>query len=128
MGKTITLHCEETPGLKLGPGVVQTVRTVQLPGDTEPLVAGDVIVFSNGFATFDADEFPDWERWVRSAGTPAIRVIDEAAGEATGAETETPVECPICQRTFKTEFGLKGHLRSHASVVGKQSNAKTKAK
>jgi len=103
MSKQVTLFCEETPGLKLGPGNTSTI--LDLP-------AGNVIVFVDGFATFDPAEFPDWERWSKASGTPHIRVVDESSGEATTADEGVP--CPICGKTFKSDFGLNGHLRSHA--------------
>lgn len=108
----ITLYCEETPGLKLGPGITATVRTTAEDGDPAPLVPGDVIVFRDGFASFDEAEFPLWQRWVNAPGTPFIRVVDEGAGEAV--EAAGSVECPVCGRLLKSEFGLKSHLKTHA--------------
>ncbi len=99
----VTLYCEETPGLKLGPGTTSSFA------DDRP--AGDVIVFRDGFATFEAKDYPDWERWVRAPGTPTIRVVDVAAGEAVSADTA--VECPVCGKQFATERALNGHLLSH---------------
>lgn len=99
----ITLFCEETPGLKLGPGTTSSFADGRPPGD--------VIVFFRGFATFEADDYPDWERWVRAPGTPYIRVVDVEAGEATSADAG--VACPICSKPFATEKSLNGHLLSH---------------
>jgi hypothetical protein len=117
MGKIINLYCAETPGLKLGTGSASTINEVP---------AGDVIVFRDGYAVFDADEFPDWERWVAAPGTPTIRILDEAeATSAVGA-----VECPTCGRSFKSEFGLNSHLRTHAPKAPTTTNpraAKAKA-
>ena len=109
MSKQISLYCEETPGLKLGTGNTSSINEVP---------AGDVIVFRDGFATFDASEFPDWERWIKAPGTPFIRVLDE--GDATVAEGAS--ECPVCGRLLKSEFGLTGHLRSHAPKMASTSN------
>lgn len=113
MGKTIVLYCEETPELKLGPGVTATVRTTQLPGDTEPLVPGDVIRFSDGFATFDEDQYPKWQQWVNAPGSPTIRELEENEGRGEdGQSFPCPKDCG--KGPFKTEFALNGHLRSHA--------------
>lgn len=106
MSKQISLYCEETPGLKLGTGNTSSINDVP---------AGDVIEFRNGFATFDAAEFPDWERWVKAPGTPLIRVLDEEGGDAT--TSIGAVECPVCGRLLKSDFGLTGHLRTHAPKV-----------
>ncbi len=59
MGKLITLICDETPGLKLGPG--------------DP---GQLIVFDRGYAEFDEEEYPKWRKWVEAPGTPHIEVIE----------------------------------------------------
>jgi len=109
MSKEVTLYCQETPSLKLGPGST---------GDTGQSVPGQVIVFAHGFATFDEGEFPDWERWVDAPGTPTIRVVDAASGEAT--EAEGAVTCPVCGKAFKSDFALNSHLRSHAPKKAKQ--------
>ena len=101
---TVTLYCEETPELKLGPGTTSTWEGHQ-KGD-------DVIVFARGFAEFDPEQYPDWEAWVHAAGTPHIRVIDESTGE--GLAGDGPHVCPIDGRPFKSEFALNGHMRSHA--------------
>lgn len=122
MGKTITLYCEETPQLKLGPGVLATVRTTQAAGESEPLKGGrDVIPFSSGFATFDEADFPLWRQWKDAPGTPFIRIVDEDAGEATEITAES-VTCPVCGRELKNAFALNGHLRSHSGVAGKVTN------
>lgn len=99
----ITLYCQETPGLKLGPGVSSAV------GD---LPVGDVIEFRDGFTTFDEETYPDWARWVAAPGSPTIVVVDAASGEATSADGA--VECPVCGKLLKSEFGLKSHLKTHA--------------
>lgn len=92
----ITLYCPETPGLKLGPGTI----------GQEGSVPGSVIVFRDGYATFEADEYPEWARWAFAPGSPTIRVLegDEAAEGAT---------CPECGKTFKSDRALNGHLLSH---------------
>ena len=99
--KEITLYCEETASLKLGPGYT---------GDTGQSVPGAVLVFNRGFVTFDEADFPDWQSWVGAQGTPTIRVVDGASGEATEAGG---VVCPICSKQLKTEFALNSHLRVH---------------
>lgn len=109
--KQIALYCEETPGLKLGTGNTTSINEVP---------AGDVIVFRDGFATFDAADFPDWEKWVKAPGTPHIRVLDEASDDATVAEGA--IECPECGRLLKSEFGLTSHLRTHAPKAASTSN------
>jgi len=104
MGKEITLYCEETPQLKLGPGISVAVRTVQLDGDTPPLEAGQVIEFHDGFATFDEAEYPKWLDWVYAPGTPFIRIVDEGAGEATSAAA--------CSRTSSRSRATCAAIRS----------------
>lgn len=86
----ITLFCRETPGLKLGPD--------------------NQIVFVDGYADVDTEQYPEWTDWAYHSGTPHIRVVDE--GESTSA-TEESVLCPVCNRPFKTERALNGHLLSH---------------
>lgn len=117
----VTLYCEETPGLKLGPGVLTQVRTTWDPnsGDTPPLIPGDVIEFRDGFARFDEAKFPKWRDWIRMPGTPPIRIVEEAAGEATSGDSVGAI-CPVCERKLATDFALKGHLRSHAPSSSNQ--------
>lgn len=105
MSKQITLYCQETPGLKLGPGTTSSFND-------EP--AGNVIVFSDGFATFDPETFPEWERWITATGTPHIRVVDGAKGEATDAGSAIPCPIPGCDGAFSKEIALNSHLRAHA--------------
>jgi hypothetical protein len=98
VARRITLYSDEAAGLKLGPG--NPIDSQSLPGE--------VIVFERGFATIDPDDFPDLERWINAPGTPRIRVLgpDESVDESG-------VSCPRCDRRFKTDFALNGHLRSH---------------
>jgi hypothetical protein len=100
VGTPITLYSEEAEGLKLGPGN---------PVDSQS-IPGELIVFERGFATIDPDDFPDLDRWINATGTPRIRVLgaDETTSAAEGGHV-----CPIDGRSFKTEFALNGHLRSH---------------
>jgi hypothetical protein len=113
MGKQITLFCEETPGLKLGPGTTSSFsHQRENTGDWVDHQAGDVIVFQDGYATFEESHFPEWADWIKTPGTPVIRIVDEGAGEATSAQGA--VDCPVCGRSFKGDFALNGHLRSHA--------------
>lgn len=116
----VTLYCEETPELKLGPGT--TGSWPGAPGHvdttggwvdpTPQREGGDVIVFGRGFAEFKEDDFPEWRTWIKAPGTPFIRVIDESTGE--GLAGDAAHICPIDGRMFKSEFALNGHLRSHA--------------
>jgi len=99
----VTLYCQETPELKLGPGTT---------GAWEGRQPGDVIVFARGFAEFDAKDYPDWRAWVAHPGTPTIREIDDSTGE--GLSGDDPHICPIDGRPFKSEFALTGHMRTHA--------------
>lgn len=92
----VTLYCQETPGLKLGPGTI----------GQEGSVPGSVIVFADGYATFDPTEYPDWARWAFAPGSPYIRVLE-------GDEAPDGVDCPECGKTFKTDRALNGHLMSH---------------
>jgi hypothetical protein len=96
MGKTITLFCRETPGLKLGPG--------------------DEIVFKDGYADVDTAEYPNWSDWAYHSGTPFIRVLD--AGEATSATADSFI-CPTCERPFESERALNAHLLSHRPKTAK---------
>lgn len=90
MGKQITLYCPETPGLKLGPG--------------------SEIIFTDGYAVFDSDDFPDWPVWRLHPGTPPITILDEDA--ATSGDGS--FQCPKCDKPpFATQKGLNGHLLSH---------------
>lgn len=107
----ITLYCEDTPGLKLGPGTTEPQLVTKFAGDPTPPAVGDVIVFRNGFATFDDAAFPSWEMWVHAFGTPYIRVIDADAGETV--PTDDSAACPVCGKAFESTRKLNGHLMSH---------------
>ena len=98
----VQLYCPEPLGLKLGPSTVPSEQ----------------IVFRDGFVTFDAKTFPDWEAWVKHPGTPYIEVLP-ADSQQVAAGTANAFVCPICQREFKTKLALGGHLRSHAPKKGK---------
>ena len=110
MGKEISLYCAETASLKLGPGET---------GDSGRSIAGQVIVFDYGFATFDEAEFPDWQSWVNAPGSPAIRVVDDAKGEATGPGG---VACGVCGKSFASDRALNGHLLSHRPRKAAKAN------
>lgn len=99
MSNPIILYSPEAEGLRLGPGVSTSRESVP----------GEVIVFEQGYARVDGDDYPDLERWIRATGTPPVRVL--GADEAVAGEGAT---CPVCGRVLKTEFGLNSHLRSHA--------------
>ncbi|HEY6014505.1 MAG TPA: C2H2-type zinc finger protein [Candidatus Limnocylindrales bacterium] len=93
----VTAYCHEAHGLKLGPGTGQ----VDIPGQ--------LIVFRDGYATFDTADYPDFERWL--VGAPPIRILDSAEGEVAADDAE--FKCPVCGKGFKTEKQLNGHLMSH---------------
>jgi hypothetical protein len=96
-GPQVTLYCKEPRGLKLGPGTLD----------------GEFIPFKDGFATFDAAQFPEWESWVNHPGTPHIEILP--GNEAQVADTTPDAHvCPECGRAFASAFALTGHLRSHA--------------
>lgn len=107
---TISLYCEETPELKLGPGTTGAWPGLDGRPDRTP---GNVIVFARGFAEFDEQDYPDWKAWVAAPGTPYIRVIDESTGE--GLAGDAPHICLIDGRPFKSELALNGHMRSHTA-------------
>jgi hypothetical protein len=99
----VTLYCEETPNLKLGPGVKA--------GDP------DIIEFRNGYAEVDPSDplFRAKMAWLVAPGTPFIRVLD--SDEAKSAE-EAVVKCPECERdgvvkAFASDRALNGHLIQH---------------
>jgi len=94
----ITAYCAEAHGLKLGPGI----------GNVQ--VAGEVIVFERGYASFDEKDFPEWRLWALK-GAPHIEVLD--AGEVPASETSEFV-CPVDGKAFETQQKLNGHRMSHA--------------
>ena len=96
----ITLYSPEARGLKLGPGVATGSESVP----------DEVIVFADGYATIETAEFPDWERWASSPGTPPVRSLGADEAAATDPDGFT---CPECGRIVKSQFGLNSHLRSH---------------
>jgi hypothetical protein len=98
MGKKLTLICDETPSLKLGPGTG--------PGQTP----GELIVFAYGFADVDRDDYPNLDAWLSAPGTPHIEVI--AAG-SDRVPTGTGFVCPTCGKSFSTQKALNGHRLSH---------------
>jgi hypothetical protein len=90
----VTLLCQETPGLHLGPGV---------PGSK------NVIDFINGYATIDENDplFGEKMSWVNSFGCPAIRLLDE--GEVPAGDPSA-VPCPVCGKTFASDRQVNGHI------------------
>jgi len=96
MSTIVTAYCEDAKGLKLGPG---------LGGEQK---AGSLIVFRDGYATFDLEDFPDFHKWL--VGAPTIEILDED-GEvpAVGAE----FVCPVEGKAFATKKALNGHRMSH---------------
>ena len=93
----ITAYCDEAHGLRLGPGT----GNIQTPGQ--------VIVFQDGYATFDEHDFPDWKRWL--AGAPHIEILDDSAGEIPATTAEHV--CSTCGKGFTTKAKLNGHRMSH---------------
>jgi len=98
MPPIVTAYCDEAKGLKLGPGL----GYAQDPGK--------LIVFRDGYATFDLEEFPEFERW--RIGAPPIDILDESAGEIAATETAEFV-CGVEGRAFATKRALNGHRMSH---------------
>ena len=90
----VTLFCQETPGLHLGPG---------LPG------SANVIDFHDGYAELDPDD-PDFGKkmsWVNSFGCPHVRVLDVDEVPSTDPNA---VKCPVCGTAFGSERKLNGHI------------------
>jgi hypothetical protein len=95
----ITAFCEDAHSLKLGPGLgLQQTK-------------GELIVFSQGYAIFDEEDFPDWRAWA-AAGAPHIEVLEAAEiGRATpGDATFT---CDVCGKSYASKKALNGHRMSH---------------
>lgn len=99
----VTLYCDETPNLKLGPGIK--------PGDP------DIIEFRDGYAEVDPLDpmFKAKMRWVVAPGTPYIRILDD--DEAHSA-ADAVVVCPECEKAgvvkaFPSDKALNGHLIQH---------------
>jgi hypothetical protein len=100
MGKHITLICDETPELKLG------------PGEGRNPTPGSLLVFSVGYVDFDEDDYPDWEAWVAAPGTPHIEVVD-TKDERVSAAATLGFDCPDCEKSFKSKSALNAHRLSH---------------
>lgn len=97
----ITLYCEEARGLRLGPGI----GNIQTPGQ--------VIVFQEGFASFDDRDFPDYQAWF--AGAPHIEILEADSGRVAGSDSaEFVCERHDPPKAFKNQKALNGHLLSHA--------------
>lgn len=99
----VTLYCQETPNLKLGPGIKA--------GDP------DVIEFVDGYAELDPNDplFKVKMSWVYSPGAPFIRLLDT---EEAKSSTEAVVTCPECAKAgvtkaFPSDKALNGHLIQH---------------
>ena len=99
----ITLYCEEARGLRLGPGV----GNIQAPGQ--------VIVFQDGFASFDDKDFPDYQAWFR--GAPHIEILEAAAGQVVTGGSEFVCERHDPPKAFKNQKALNGHLLSHRKAA-----------
>jgi hypothetical protein len=98
MSQIVTAYCDEARGLKLGPGL----GYVQTPGE--------LIVFTNGYATFDTADFPDFAKWL--VGAPPIEILDESAGEVAATDGAEFV-CSTCGKAFATKAKLNGHRMTH---------------
>lgn len=100
----VILYCQETPNLKLGPGVK----------DGDP----DIITFRDGYAEIDPADplFKQKMMWLAHPGTPFIRVLGEDESPTTDPNAVT---CPACGKSFagdtreKSEQKLNGHLIQH---------------
>jgi hypothetical protein len=86
----VTLYCEDTPQLKLGPGQ---------PPD---------LWFVDGFCSFNPENFPDWQAWAFHPGTPKILVLPEGETAPTG----NLAPCPICSKAVATSQ-LNRHILGH---------------
>jgi hypothetical protein len=91
----VTAYCDEAKGLKLGPGTGAEQKR------------GELIVFTNGYATFDTADFPDFDRW--RIGAPPIEILDESAGEVA----ESEFVCPVEGKAFANKKALNAHRLSH---------------
>lgn len=100
----ITAYCAEAQGLRLGPGL----------GNTP--IPGELIVFQEGYATFEESDYPNWEEWRR--GAPFIEILDSGAGEVP-AIGDAEFVCDIEDgkhdgpKAFATKAALNGHKMSH---------------
>jgi hypothetical protein len=99
----VTLYCEETPQLKLGPGIK--------PGDP------DIIEFKDGYAEIDPADplFKAKITWLYAPGTPFIRILDS---DEAHSPAEAVVKCPECEKAgitkaFANDKALNGHLIQH---------------
>lgn len=91
----VVLFCPEPAGLTLGPGSGE-----------------ESIKFRDGFASFDSDEYPDWESWVRHPGTPHIEVLPDGSSQVPPAGAA--FICAIDGRGFTAKIGYLSHMRTHA--------------
>lgn len=92
----ITLFCQDSHSLKLG------------PGEGNQQNPGQLIVFDRNYATFEEEDFPDWRAW--QAGAPHIEVLEGDEVAATDAE----FVCPTCNKAFASLRSLNGHRLTHA--------------
>lgn len=94
----ITVYCEDAKGLKLGPGEGLTP------------IPGELIVFTDGYATFEESDYPEWREWQFAVGTPHLEVLSE--GEVA-ADDAAEFVCATCGKAFETKNKLNGHRMSH---------------
>lgn len=92
----VVLFCPEPAGLKLGPGTLE----------------GEFIAFKDGFASFDSEQFPEWESWVRHPGTPHIEVLPSDSEQVPTASAA--FTCEVCGRGFAVKVAYLSHLKTHA--------------
>jgi hypothetical protein len=117
----ITLYSPEAPDLKLGPGTIDMQMTDPEDGGAPVDPGRAVIVFVQGFATFDPDDpekpwLKDWRKWVNHPGTPYIEILDTTDELVPVGEG---FDCPQCAdtkapRSFPTKKALAMHLYNHS--------------
>jgi hypothetical protein len=90
---TITLFCEESNGLTLGPGDKGSPRVIQ---------------FANHYADLDTDDplFDEKMSWVNTRGCPHIEVMDTDEAKVTDPDA---FPCPICDKAFTTKKARDMH-------------------
>jgi hypothetical protein len=94
---TVILYCKDTPGLKLGPGVIGDPRT-----------GNQVIVFENGYADVAEDDplFAAKMSWLNGPGCPLIKVVDGSV-DAPAPFDPRDIACP---ETVETSENLTGTI------------------
>ncbi len=74
-----------------------------------------VLRFRNGFASIE-DADPHVESIVAAVAAERYWQIEDLGSETDRVAPDAPgaLVCDICGKAFRTDFALKGHLRSHA--------------